>query len=249
MVNEIRSWDFKRTWEFFHETTALGITPEFAEYVSEQPRGKVADFRGRAMPKDIIDFYVKEHKLIMIDGVSCAGKTTFAEKVAEEYNLKVVDIDDYILRWRKEIMSAPLSREVLEAKLKYFEQYAMERWINELENILMRESDGWKKSVVLVSIFIYDMQRIVTADKLGRNFGGAVCFMLHEPLKTIKKRMVERERALGINRDMSQAFAKVSKDHYVVSQVLMNEITKMYLSVGVEASFVINHVTADKLFH
>ena len=249
MVNEIRSWDFKRTWEFFYETTALGITPEFAEYVSEQPRGKVADLRGMSIQKSIIDYYVREHKLIIIDGVSCAGKTTFANNLAEEYGINVVDIDDYILKWSKEIMNAPLSREAREKKLKSFKQYAMDRLINELEDIVLKESDGGKKSVILVGIFIYDMQRIVAADKLGRNFGGTICFMMHEPLKTIKRRMVSREKALGLKEDMTQSFEKVSKDHYVVSQILKTDITKMYLSVGVEASFVIDHVTVNNLFH
>ena len=247
MIDEIRSWNYAKTWTYFQITTASGVTEKFAEYAANLPQGNVSDFRGMSMPREILDKYVEEHKLIILDGTSLSGKTTFAKKLAKEYGINIVDVDEYLIKWLKEIVNAPLTAAAKERKIRNFKLTANDRLTNELEDILLKESDGGKKSVILVGVFIYDMQRFVVADKLGRLFGGAISFMLHEPMKMIKKRISERDKQFGSSTP-ENSMARIEKDYFVVSQVLSNEITMKYLGIGLEESFVVDHVTIGKLF-
>lgn len=238
-MKNIETMDFAKTWRHFQETTYAGVTEEFASYAGSLTRCDVQDFRGKPFDKGLLDNCIKKNRFILIDGTSLAGKSSFAKKIAEEYGINVVDVDEYCLRWLEEITKKPLSRDAMIRKVLEFPKEAAERITNELESIVLSQSDGGKKAVILVGVFIYDMQRFVTLDKIGRHFSGVTSILLYEPLETLKKRFTKRGREYSGD-FRSENFDKVRKDFNVVNLMLKSQLTKKYLGIGATESYVLD---------
>lgn len=245
---DVRSWDFSKTWMYFQATTAGGVTEKFAEYAASLPKCKVFDFRGKAFDKRVLDKAVEENRFIVVDGTSLAGKTTFAKRVSEEYGINVVDIDEYCLKWLKELMCLPLAKDQILKKLATFPKDAMIRLTNELESIVLSKSEGGKKAVILVGVFIYDMQRFVVLDKIGRHFSGVTSILLYEPYGILKARFDKREERDFNSPGAEDSLAKIQKDHYVISVMLSNPISEGYLGIGATESYVLDSKSTKRLF-
>ena len=97
-LKRMKKMNYAEAWEFFMKEKRMGSleATDYLKYISR--KSFVYDMRGKAITFD--ELY-KGGWLIILDGVSCSGKSTTAKKIAEKFpeTAEVIDVDYLFNAW------------------------------------------------------------------------------------------------------------------------------------------------------
>ena len=161
-INEMNNWNYATAWEFFTNNAYNQYIPETELYVRSLNIRKTIDIRDDKDARNKILGAIKTKSLILLDGSSLNGKTTFARRLARNINAQVVDIDIICKDWIDEQMESKNDMEKFFFLLKTNELtdiYILEN----LENIIRNKSSN---NVILVGSYMEIIYRAIICKTL-----------------------------------------------------------------------------------
>ena len=139
-LEEMIRWNYAKAWKFFTEYSVGRLIPETELYVRSMAPTLAEDLRGQSDAREKILNAVNVKTLVLIDGGSLNGKTTFAKRLAKHINASVVDIDLLCKDWiEKEVekFTNPIQRM---AFLMNMDRLTDEYLLKNLERIIKEKS-------------------------------------------------------------------------------------------------------------
>ena len=194
---EMLDWNYEKVFDFFMaspESTSIRTLDLARGYIQQVmalryvPTYDFVDRDGAA--KDALKKLLqaaKKKALIVIDGASGVGKTTFARKLCEKEGYVLFDFDErataFFTEHLKNGVGGILSDEFLDVLLK-----------TRIEETIKKESDNYKKTVVLVGAFRNVVFRTIIAHTIGKHFDLALSIVIHDTFEANLARIKKRER-------------------------------------------------------
>ena len=101
-IEEMNKWSYAKTWKFFSENAVNRLIPEAELYVRNMTLCPTEDLREDKGARKKILASLKKKSLILIDGSSLNGKTTFANRLSKHIETSIVDIDLICKDWMEQ---------------------------------------------------------------------------------------------------------------------------------------------------
>lgn len=150
-LQEMQRWNYAEASDYFYINKNSQSDEAKAYMCCIAKKGEVRDIREKTgVPREAYD----GDWLIVIDGVSCSGKTTTAKKIKSQFpnTIEVIDIDEVCLHWiKKKKMECKSIIELMKINQNYDELTTMYLKDN-LESIVERASSGGKKMLLLLEL-------------------------------------------------------------------------------------------------
>ena len=174
------------------------IFTKFQNYmrmVAMQRYAEVKDFTkdteaGKQKVQELIQAS-KKGTLILIDGESGTGKSTFAAKLCQKEGFFLFDIDDYAEQMMLKHMQATRGKiiDIGPAYILYgngkmvgLEEKSDELLRKQTEEIIKKGSKNGKKTTVMVGAFRNVLYRTIIAQTLGKYFNRVISIVIHDNL-------------------------------------------------------------------
>lgn len=240
-LKRMKKMSYAEAWEFFMKEERMGSreASDYLMYISH--KSPVYDMRGiSGIPEEIY----KGGWLILLDGVSCSGKSTTAKKLAEKFpdTLEVVDIDYLLEDWLYQETAKISNKEEMVKFLRKYEKLTDEYLKLNLENIIAsRAEDG--KTIILAGCFLEFIYRALVGNTLGKYFEGVVFFTIYEEMNILSEYQKKREADFknpGGEIPLGQ-IEETSRQFKFLEQVL--KLQPSALGLGADISFLINSKT------
>lgn len=241
-LREMKELNFHEAYEYFmeQENYTSRSADLYMRYISK--KCDVKDLRGvPGIPQNIY----KGGWLIVVDGETCAGKSTISKKIKEKYpgTVEIVNVDLLTGEWfEKQIEGLDFSE-----KMMYFqkmEEHRREFLSNKLESIIEETAkDG--KTVVLDGCFLEFVFRAFLGTTMNRYFRKVAFMTVHEAWEELQAHCDKREKKLGSLKEIAyeQAIESRRQFTYVDKSLLQN---RELFGYGADMSFIVNSRT--KLF-
>lgn len=239
-IEEMNKWNYYKAWEFFTNNAFNRYIPETELYVRSLKFGKTIDLRDDKDARKKILESIKPKTLILFDGGTLNGKTTFAERLARNIGAQVVDIDIICKKWLDQKIE----------KLNDFERYLFALKVDELtsiyilknlENIIKAKSNN---SVILVGSYMEVIYRSIIVKTLGKYFSQAVSiYCCSKTFKEVEMMLRMREKDYGVV--IPDMKAKALEEYNYSKRLLASD--GLMLSLGMEASFIAD-ITVSNMF-
>lgn len=242
MTKDLTTLNYKDAWKYFSKHTANQPVEEATEYIVTLRRALTTDLRKKQQAKETILSAIKPKTLILVDGGSLNGKTTFANRLAKQIDAIVVDVDLVCLEWlNSQLQRCKTKRQTMQVLLnsgKVTDEYLL----NSLESLISSYSKEGK-SVILVGCYLEIIYRSIVAKTLGNYFDNIVSLFCCElDFHKVESFMEKRANESG---------TLVQKDgvveQYLLAKKRVNEEGGRLLGFGMNASFVVNS-TVSNLF-
>lgn len=238
-IEEMVNWDYSKAWKFFTENAFGRLIPETVLYLRSLSLCQTEDVRGCSDAYEKILNSLKKHTLVLIDGSSLNGKTTFAKRLAKQANATVIDIDLLCKDWiEAEItkITNPVQKHSFMMNLdRLTDVYILEN----LERIIKKKSK--KGSVILVGCYMELIYRSIIARTLGKYFHQVIsiycCAFTWKEVKNMKDK---RDKEFGYSAETDDQILK----QYNYSKRLL-ENNGVALGLGMTASFIADNSVSD----
>ena len=240
-LKKMKRMNYAEAWTFFMENKRMGA-PEAMDYLKYISRKTfVDDVRGKAIPFD--ELY-KGGWLIIVDGVSCSGKTTTAKKIAEQFpeTVEIIDIDYLFGAWLQREAEKIPNKEERKFFVKKAEKQGDEYLKLNLENLVEnRAKEG--KTVIIVGCFLETIYRAVVGTVLGKYFEKVAIFTIYEEMETVNKYIEKRENTFGNPGGtlLAKQISETSRQISFLKRVI--DTQSFVLGFGADKSFIINNET------
>lgn len=236
-IQEMEGWNYEKAWGFFKMFAGKYI-PELSLYVRSLEPCKTVDIREDSCARQRILDVINSKTLILIDGSSSSGKSTFANRLANKTGAKVIDIDIICMEWFDKQLKNKNQIEQMMLVLKMNE--LTDKFILEnLEKIIEKESSN---SVILVGAYLDVIYRTIIAKTLGKYFEKVVSiYLCAKDSEEVK--MMHRQRCNQFGSDLVQAESKIL-EHYEYSKRLLVQ-NGIWLGFGMTASFIADISVSD----
>lgn len=239
-LKKMKKMNYAEAWEFFMENERMG-SPEAMDYIKYIARKTcIYDMRGKKITSDEI---YKGGWLIVLDGVSCSGKSTMAKKIAEKFpeTVEVIDID-YLFYGSIYREAVKFTKEEWMTFWDDVEKHGNEYLKLNLENIVSnRAQEG--KTIILVGCFLETIYRAFIGTILGKYFKNVAFFTIYEEMGTLKKYQENRESDFNNpgGKLLMEQINETSKQLSFLKQVIAEQ--PIMLGCGADLSILINHNT------
>ena len=173
-IEEMNKWSYAEAWQFFTSNALKQYIPESELYVRSLKISKTIDIRNNNNARNKILESIKPKTLLLFDGSSLNGKTTFAERLAQTIDAQVVDSDIICKKWIDEQIK---NKNVIERFLfasnvnELTDRYILKN----LEKIIKEKSN---KTVILVGSYLEVIYRSIIVKTLGKYFERVVHLLL-----------------------------------------------------------------------
>lgn len=240
-LKKMKKMNYAEAWEFFMENERMG-SPEATDYLKYISRKSfVYDMRGKEITSDGI---YEGSWLIILDGVSCSGKSTIAKKIGKKFpeTVEVIDIDYLFSAWVHREAEKITRGDEKNIFLNKIEKQGDEYLKLNLENIIAnRARDG--KTVVLVWCFLETIYRAFLGTIFGKYFENVAIFTIYEEMTTLKEYQESREEDFGNpgGKVLQEQVDETSKQYSFLKQVI--NLQPFVLGFGADVSFLINSET------
>ena len=240
-LKKMKKMNYAEALEFFMGKGRMG-SPEAMDYLKYISRKTfVYDMRGKEISFNEI---YKGGWLIILDGVSCSGKSTTAKKIAENFpeTAEVIDVDYLFNAWlhkeAENITSEEEKRIFLNRAKKQGDDYLK---LN-LENLIANRAEEGK-TVVLVGCFLETIYRAFLGTIFGRYFDKVAIFTIYEEMATLKKYQESRETNLNNpgGKVSPEQIDETSKQYDFLTKVI--NLQQFVLGFGADVSLIINSET------
>lgn len=238
-MEEMNNWDYATALEFFNKNAVGQYIPETQMYVESLKKCKTIDIRNDADAREKILQSLKSKSLILMDGSSLNGKSTFAKRLARMIDAEVVDIDMLCIEWLEKERQGKSRIEVLEIAYKLNELTDL-YLLNNLENIIKEKST---KSVILVGAYLEVIYRSIIAKTLGKYFDQVVSlYCCAKRMIDLKFFMRKRDEEFGSATNPIME-TKIIEDYKYAKRLLASD--GIALGIGMAASFIADITTIN----
>lgn len=240
-LKKMKKMNYAEALEFFMENERMG-SPEATDYLKYISRKSfVYDMRGKEITSDGI---YEGGWLIILDGVSCSGKSTIAKKIGKKFpeTVEVIDIDYLFSAWVHREAEKITRGDEKNIFLNKIEKQGDEYLKLNLENIIAnRARDG--KTVVLVGCFLETIYRAFLGTIFEKYFENVAIFTIYEEMTTLKEYQESREEDFGNpgGKVLQEQVDETSKQYSFLKQVI--SLQPFVLGFGADVSFLINSET------
>lgn len=236
-LTEMMKWNYKKAWQFFTENAVQRYIPESEYYIRSLNYVPTIDLRDNRKAKEIITQKISSNTLILIDGPSANGKTTFAYRISQHINGIVIDIDLLCQEWIETHLKALKSYSEKIKFVEHMDELTDNYILDELENII-REKSKSNKPVILVGLYLEVIYRSIIARTLGKYFEKVVSLLCCEKSFEQVKKFIQSRNA-EFKRVLPGAFSTCAKE-YVIAQNLLSIDNRDFLGAGMTASFIVD---------
>ena len=198
-VAEMMSWNYEEAFNFFmakggmmKDYWKVDLADKYVRCVYNcKVSTYVSDFiralsRAKAAIKRFIEF-AGDSTLIVIDGESGTGKTTFAKKLCEKRDFVFLDYDECAKNFFEEYLKSSnkscyiVSEELVDDLLA-----------KHLEDEVKKRSNNGQKTVVLVGAFRNIVLRTIIVNTIGSCFQRKISLVIHDKLEDNIRRIKAR---------------------------------------------------------
>lgn len=238
-IEEMNKWNYAKAWKFFTENAFGRLIPETELYMRSLPLCLTEDLRGQQNARDKILGSIKGKTLILIDGASLNGKTTFANRLAKHINANIVDIDLICKDWI-EAQQAKITNPVQRFSFMMNMDRLTDVYIlDNLEKIIREKSQ--KGNVILVGSYMELIYRGIIAKTLGKYFQQVISlYCCARSFKEVKAMKEQRDKEFGYSVEVEEQIL----DQYNYSRRLLDGDGIM-LGFGMAASFIADNSVSD----
>lgn len=239
-LKSMKKMNYSEAWEYFMENKKMG-SQEAMDYIKYIARKAfVYDMRGKSITCDEI---YKGGWLIVLDGVSCSGKSSTAKKIAEKFpeTVEVIDVD-YLLYGHIYREAEKFTREEWMNFWDNVEKQGNEYLKLNLENLISnRAKEG--KTVILVGCFLETIYRAFIGTILGKYFENVAFLTICEEMGTLQKYQESREADFNNpgGKILMEQIDETSKQLSFLKRVIAEQ--PVMLGCGADLSILINHDT------
>ena len=239
-LEEMRNWNYGEAWEYFMENNNYA-SEEAMQYRNIAKKCRVSDIRSRKDETNISEEIYKGGWLILIDGESCSGKTTISEGIKSKYpdTVSILDIDIVCFEWIDEKIQKLTSENEKKKFLISAREMSDEYLKMEFENLVKKESDNGKKTVIIVGCFLETVFRAIIGTVLGKYFKKVAFFTVHENLHRLEKYFQTREKEFGNGNASITQFAETMEQYNFLEHVVKKGYLHQ-LGIGCDISFLID---------
>ena len=238
-IEEMAKWNYSRAWKFFTENAFSGLIPETVLYLRSLSLCPTVDVRGCSNAREKILNSLKDKTLILIDGASLNGKTTFAMRLVKQTNASVVDIDLLCKDWIEAQIATITNPAQKISFMMNIDRLTNVYILESLERIIRENSK--KGSVILVGSYMELIYRSIIVRTLGKYFDQVVsiycCAFTWEEVKNMKDK---REKEFGFSGETDTQIL----EQYNYSKRLL-ENNGIVLGLGMTASFIADNSVSD----
>lgn len=240
-IEEMKNWDYKTAWKFFTDNAVQCYIPETELYVRSLGNCQTEDLRtDKQAYKKIMNILLNQKTLILIDGSSMNGKTTFANRLVKKIKGNIIDIDLICKDWIDKQISQinnPFQRFSFISRLDQLtDLYILES----LENMIKEKSK--KGNVILVGCYMEPVYRSIIARTLGKYFKQVVSiYFCAKTFDDIKKLKSKRDKEFGFSAESEE---NVLKQHEY-SKRLVDFEQGVMLGFGMDKSFISDTTVSD----
>ena len=157
-IEQMNKWSYKKAFKYFTESDRDRIILDAQNYIASLNKMvPLVDFRKEkdaSMAINKIKGSIGKNTLVLIDGASANGKTTFAERLASKIDAEIVDVDKLCTNYLRNIMLGPAT--ILEKKrgaANMGQDITDEYILNNLEWIIEEKSKG-NRPVILIGMYL-----------------------------------------------------------------------------------------------
>ncbi len=237
-IAEMNKWNYAKAWKFFTENACNRLIPESKLYVRSMDLCQTIDIRNDKDAREKILASIKCKTLILIDGATLNGKSTFAERLAHIIGATIVDIDIICKDWIEEQhakITDPMQKMLFLMDMdKNTDIYILQN----LERIIKDKSNG---NVILVGSYMEVIYRTIIAKTLGKYFDQVVSiYCCAQNFTDIK--MMHKKRVAQFGFELESEEELISEYNY--SKTLL-DYNGIMLGVGMAASFIADISVSD----
>lgn len=237
-IEEMSKWNYATAWKFFSENAVNRYIPETELYVRSSRFCKTIDLRDCGEAAESIYSALRSKSLILMDGSSLNGKTTFSQRLAKRIGADIVDIDlickDWIESQNVESKSPVERFRFLMDMDRLTDIYILEN----LEKIVKTKS---AKNVILVGAYMEVIYRAIIAKTLGKYFDQVVSiYCCAKSFKDVKMMHKQRVSQFGYALDSDE---QLVREYNYAKRLLDNDA--IMLGVGMDASFIADIHVSD----
>lgn len=240
-IEEMLKWNYAKAWKFFTENAFRRMIPETELYMRSMQVCLTEDLRGKedARQKILNSLEIKGNSLILIDGSSLNGKSTFANRLAKQINASIVDIDMICKEWIEE-QQAKITNPIQNFSFLMNMDRLTDVYILEnLERIIREKSQ--KGNVILVGAYMELIYRGIIARTLGKYFQQVISlYCCARTFKDVKAMKDQRDKEFGYSTETYDQ----AKAQYDYSKRLIQGDGIM-LGFGMAASFITDNSVSD----
>lgn len=236
-IKQMNKWDYSTAWQFFTNNAVNRYIPETELYLRSLKITKTIDLRYDKGAREKILESLKPRTLILIDGASINGKSTFAGRLARNIGAEVVDIDIICKEWMDEQLK---NKNCYEKKLfmlkadQLTDVYVLEN----LEKIIRKKSNN---TVILVGSYLEVIYRSIISKTLGKYFEQVISiYCCSKGFKDLKMMLEKRESQMGEYGEMRQ---RIFSEYDYSKRLLKND--GIVLGIGMDASFIADISVSD----
>lgn len=232
-MESMDKWNYATAWTFFSENAVNRYIPETDLYIRSSRFCKTIDLRDSCEATEEIYKALKLRSLILMDGSSLNGKSTFAQRLAKRIGAEIVDVDLICIDWIEK-QSAAEKFKILLNMNEYTDKYVLQN----LERIVRSKSD---KSVILVGSYMEVIYRAIISKTLGKYFEQMVSiYCCAKSFNEVRMMYKKRIAYFGYNLESEQ---QILQEYNYAKRLLTNNA--IMLGVGMDASFVADIHVSD----
>lgn len=240
-IEEMRKWDYKTALKFFNENAVLKYCEEAQVYVRDSNISQTIDLRDDKNAREKILASLKSKTLVLVDGSSLSGKSTFAKRLAPIIDANIVDIDIICQEFLHEQLRSSNNSErfLFLSGYDYFDKLSDQFLENNLENIIREKSTH---SVILVGSYMELLYRTVIAKTLGKYFSQVVSIYFNQ--KNFKDvSMMLKKRNIEFGYEEEYMLDNILENYRYAQRLL--ESGGILLGIEMNASFISDTYVSD----
>ena len=241
-LKKLKKMNYAEAWEYFMQSERMGSQEamDYLKYIARKTF--VIDLRGKSITFD--EKIYEGGWLIVLDGVSCSGKSTIAKKIAERFQetVEVIDVDYLFFGWVNRELAKITTKDEKEAFWEKIEKQGEEYLKLNLENIVSNRAEEGK-TIILVGCFLETIYRAFIGTTLGRYFKSVAFFTIYEEIETLKKYWKKREEDFNNpgGKLLKEQIEETSRQLSFLKQVIAEQ--PVVLGFGADLSILIDHDT------
>lgn len=241
-LEEMTKWDYKTAWEYFTKNALGKYIPETKIYIESLPMVQTIDLRRNKRAKSIISQCITSHTFVLIDGGSANGKTTFANRLAKQFNAEIIDIDMICKECMDKLLASTRNDMEISYIFQKFDELTDQYIFDNLERIVQEKSQ-LGKPVILVGCYLEIIYRSIIARTLGKYFEKIVSlFCCEETFEQVERFVLNREDdKILYNRERA-----ICMQQYNFATMLVQKQNIRVLGIGMSSSFVINSRVSNR---
>ena len=240
-VSEMLAWNYEKAMTIYEEcmrnvgsARSNAILNDFVGYmraVASRRCSQVYDYtKSPRLGKEYVAEIIQKSKratLIVVDGESGTGKTTFAKKLCQKEDFFLFDLDEYAAKLFTEHMFSGNGGVIV------IDEKQDELLRQHTERIIREGSDNGKKTTVMVGCYRNVIYRTIITHTIGKYFESVKSIVIHDELDANLARIKMRHGG-----EMCEATWLAQITHKDMEE--LKHVIAFY-GVGCDASCWINH--------